>query len=100
MKPIIRYKKQIILKNDFLNRPPFSEKDDKGSYGHSFWMTPECLRDHPYVTSAKYWVSGSRKWPILLMFSNEFILFSVCNYFSERLTMPSTDNLSLNLHEF
>ena len=32
------------------------------------------IRDHPYITSAKYWVGGSRKWPVLLTFSTIFML--------------------------
>ena len=34
------------------------------------------LMDHPYITWAKDWVGGSRKWPVLLMFSTVFVLTS------------------------
>ena len=30
--------------------------------------------DHPYTTSAKDWVGGSRKWPVLLTFSTVLML--------------------------
>ena len=32
-------------------------------------MLPKMIRDHPYITSAKDWVGGSIKLPVLLTFS-------------------------------
>ena len=32
------------------------------------------LEDHPFITSAKNWVGGSRKWPVLLTLSTVYML--------------------------
>ena len=38
------------------------------------WDRNGCLKDQPYITSAKNWMGGSRKLPVILTFSTAFTL--------------------------
>ena len=53
---------------------PFSSQTSSSVHSVCcFWLLSTNLRDHSYITSAKDWVGGSRKWPVLLTFSNATI---------------------------
>ena len=53
---------------------PFSSQTSSSVHSVCcFWLLSTNLRDHSYITSAKDWVGGSRKWPVLLTFNNATI---------------------------
>ena len=54
----------------------YSAFDALFSYGHVHEISSllNYLGDHPFITSAKERVGGSRKWPVLLTFSTVFML--------------------------
>ena len=55
-------------------RRDFIEISKEFSAKHTVYVYDDLAKDHPYFTSAKDWVGGSRKLPVLLTFSTVFMM--------------------------